>query len=111
MNAAHPTDLKALAQELDALQVERDMFAAWNKVDECPFYDRHWEVRGLIQDAPAADMAQLNIKARAALIALITDEDLDCEGKGSYRGIVLSILHDIRRLNDRRNSDVEEHRT
>jgi hypothetical protein len=92
--AAHPdAALIALGRELEDLHAI--YLAELASDDEDPTYDRHWQIRGLIEAIRAKTSAGLRIKARAVQMSLERDPGAECTSPGSFIELSKSLARDV----------------
>jgi hypothetical protein len=58
-------------------------------------YNAGWSVREAIDAAPAANLGDLAVKARATLVALEGDVEVENVGSGSYRSLSEGIIRGV----------------
>jgi hypothetical protein len=94
-------DLVRLRDELERVQAARDAFEASGSDGDDPNYDAHWDAREKIEAIPATGFAGLFVKARAAELAFRYDDDLHCDGSGSFVTLAKSIIRDLKAIEAR----------
>jgi hypothetical protein len=90
----HPdAALIALGRELEGLHAV--YLAELSSHDEDLTYDRHWEIRGLIECIGAHTVVGLCVKARAVQMALERDSNAECTSSGSFIELAKQLARNV----------------
>jgi hypothetical protein len=97
------SELVRLRHELDAVHAARLALeeAQAPERDDEPLHARQWELREQIDQRPAIGFLGLFAKVRAAEIAMERDGEPDDAGHGSFGGLALSIIRDLKAIEAR----------
>ena len=92
--------LEDFIAELDRIDRELARLFATDGHDEeyRQAYERHWEIRKVINGTPASTIGELCAKARAAEVAFDLDPDADCDVPGSFVELSRSLIADLKAM-------------
>ena len=99
--ARSPVDLQAILAELETIHARRDEIDAdcWRgetvEDEDDRLFNRHWELREIVQATRACSPSDLKVKARATEMALLQDPDAECGGAGSFVELTRSLIRDL----------------